>query len=85
MGMMLVPSVSVDTTVSASTVADLIKQCGDDLPNPSALETEIHLWNVNGIRHPIHCLILLQQHWILVVVACFLTYIKSFVSYVLSQ
>ena len=44
MGMTLVPSVMVDTTISPSTVADLMEQYGEDLPNPSVLETEIHLW-----------------------------------------
>ena len=43
-GMTLVPSVMVNTTVLASTVADMMDQYGEDLPNPSALETEIHLW-----------------------------------------
>ena len=43
-------SVMVDTTTSPSTVADLMEQYvtvhtyGEDLQNPSVLETEIHLW-----------------------------------------
>ena len=55
MGMTLVPSVMVDTTISASTLADLMEQYGDDLLSPSALETEIHLWKCkwNTSSHPL--------------------------------
>lgn len=44
MGMTIVPSVLVDETIPTSSLSDLLQQYSDDLPNPSSLETEIHLW-----------------------------------------
>jgi SepF-like predicted cell division protein (DUF552 family) len=44
MGMTTVPSVLMDETTPTSSLSDLLQQYSDDLPNPSSLETELHMW-----------------------------------------
>lgn len=44
MGMTIVPSVLMDEITPTSSSADLVQQYSEDLPNPSSLETELHLW-----------------------------------------
>ena len=44
MGMTIVPSVLMDETTPTSSLSDLLQQYSDDLPNPSSLETELHMW-----------------------------------------
>ena len=44
MGIILVPSVIMDQTITVSSVSDLLEYYGEDLPSSSSLETELHLW-----------------------------------------
>ena len=56
MGMEFVPSVMVDKSIiSANTTADVMEQYGEDIPNPSGRETEIHLWRCkwNSVSHEV--------------------------------
>ena len=62
MGMTLVPSVMVNATLSASTVAALMEQYGEDLQTLQLLKQKFICGNANGIHHPTNCLTLLQQH-----------------------
>lgn len=43
-GMRIVPSVIKDNSLLTSQVDQLKEFYEDDLPNPSSLETEVHLW-----------------------------------------
>ena len=44
MGMKIVPSVLMDNSLWASSTQDLVEYYKEDLPSPSALDTELHLW-----------------------------------------
>ena len=44
MGMRIVPSVLMDNSLSASSVQHLLEYYEEDLPSPSSLDTELHLW-----------------------------------------
>ena len=43
-GMKIVPSVLMDNSLPASSTQDLVQYYKEDLPNPSSLDTELHLW-----------------------------------------
>ena len=44
MGMKIVPSVLMDNSLSASSTQDLVEYYKEDLPSPSSLDVELHLW-----------------------------------------
>lgn len=44
MGMKIVPSVLMDNSLSASSTQDLVEYYKEDLPSPSSLDVEFHLW-----------------------------------------
>ena len=43
-GLTLVPSVLVDDTLPKPTIEELVDYYGEDLPSPSSLSTELHIW-----------------------------------------
>ena len=44
MGMRVVPSVLMDNSLSASSIQHLLEYYEEDLPSPSFLDIELHLW-----------------------------------------
>ena len=48
MGMRIVPSVLMHNSLSAFSVQHLLEYYEEDLPNPSSLYTELHLWMCNA-------------------------------------
>ena len=50
--MLLLPSHVTAATLVASDIEDLLSTYEDDLPSPSTIETEIHLWNTKWKDNP---------------------------------
>ena len=52
MGMKIVPSVLMDTRITQSKLDELLEYYADDIPNPSTLEAELHLWKCKWTTTP---------------------------------
>ena len=67
-GLIFVPSVLMDDTLPKPTIHEVVEYYGDDLPTPSSLDAELHLWQCkmeivhsSSARHTCTCFDICKQ------------------------